>query len=179
MKLSRILASVAVAALALPTAAGIASAEPLDRFTYYEEFTHYRSCANGLELRIDGVNDGRVLVVEHGDDAWGYGSEHVDNTWTVTNLATGATYRGINKGLVFKDQKLIDNGDGTSTLLVNSPAEVVIWAPDGSVAYRGAGLAVYEFLVTGDGLEYVDTVATHGFSNLVGNTCDTAASFWL
>lgn len=178
MKRIRAVVSAVVAALTLLIGAGAASAQLLDHFTFHEESTDYFDCDNGLHLRMDTTTDGRVVVVSRDSDPWDYGMEVADIEYTVTNLATGETFTVTNKGLIGRDQTVIANPDGTTTLLANSPAQYVVWGPDGMMAFHGAGLAVYEFLITGDEWEYVGATF-HGFNDVPPGTCNIAAAFWL
>ncbi len=178
MNRTRSIATAALSTLALFAGAGAASATPLDHGTFHDEFSSLRSCDNGLELRVDTVNDGKFVVIRRGAGSWGYGVEHWDEVFTVTNVATGESYVGINKGLAGHDLRLVDNGDGTQTLYTISPAAIRIYAPDGHVAYAATGLATYTFLVDGDDVEFLGTDSFHGHDNLI-STCDVAASFWL
>lgn len=142
----RLRAHLAAAAACLTlTAAPPASAEPVENSTFHDEFGSTADCGDGLVLEFHDVIDGRLLVVRHGD-----GFLHGTLHWTLTAVATvpgtDQSLTVVNKGLVAHDVRVTDNGDGTLTVRVNSPARVTVLGPDGRTESHFSGLTTIEQL---------------------------------
>jgi len=78
-------------------------------------------------------------------------SESWDSVTTVTDPDTGLSLTTRNWGLVGKDQTITDNGDGTLTIRVLSPAPVAIYAPDGHMLSHFTGSITYVLLIDDGG----------------------------
>jgi hypothetical protein len=48
---------------------------------------------------------------------------------------------------LWKDQKIVDNGDGTITVVVAAPGRGFVYGPDGKVLFRDTGTTWIEFVV--------------------------------
>ena len=183
MRLTR-LAAVGAACLAL-TATPPATAEPIEHFTFHDEFETTNPCGDeGPVLEFHDVVDGRILVMRHGD-GFLYESQHYTLTAVTTIPGTELTLTVVNKGLVNHDVRVTPNGDGTLTLKVISPARVVLLGPDGHTELRYSGLTVAEQLWDDAGtpedqtddvfLEFL-SFNSHGHSDS-GDICDVARSY--
>jgi hypothetical protein len=100
----------------------------------------------GFTVENTFVADGRFRITAHGPDGLPYYVEVVDSTDTWTNAATGA-FVTIVASYRSADHKVTDNGDGTLTVLVQSPHNNVIYNEAGQVIGHRAGLFVDEVLI--------------------------------
>ena len=86
--IGRVAAVLTAAVVAVAMAAPVAAA-PLEQGTFHDEFSFVDSdfCGAGLEVRVDGVVDGRFLATRHGRDGLVYFSgqypphRHRTRTW--------------------------------------------------------------------------------------------------
>ena len=143
----------AVAAASSLSVAGLAQARPLEKGTFHGEFNDVTAgfCgAEGLTVQSDFVVDGRFLVNARGRDGLPYYMENVQFTRVDTNLANGkfVTSRST---VTEKDLKVIDNGDGTLTILVLATGNAVLYGMDGKALARNPGQVRYELLVDHNG----------------------------
>jgi hypothetical protein len=125
------------------TAAAASSWQPI-----HGEFTEVQQDAcgvPGLTLEIAVVVDGRERFSSHGADTLPYYQSFVVETNTITNVATGAYVTRV-ANYRFVDLKLSDNGDGTYSVVGQSPGHQVMYDQDGQVIARGAGLFRFEEL---------------------------------
>lgn len=146
-KIGRLAAVLTAAGLAVALAAPVAAA-PLERGTFRDEFsfTDPDFCGAGLEVRFDGVAEGRFLVNRRGRDGLVYFMEHVHVTETVTNLANGRSVSDESR-TVQKDLHVVDNGDGTLTILILATGNFILYGPDGKGIAHGSGQVRFELLV--------------------------------
>ena len=157
-----------------------------DRGTFHEEDDRMLDCGAGLVLDVHNVIDGRYLGVQRGKDRLWYYAEQWNHIVTYTNPATGLALTSENVGLATKDQTITDNGDGTVTIRVLSPAPVRVHAPDGHMVSHFSGLAIYRFLYDDAGtpqdpnddefLEFLGVDALHGHNDDRG-ICDLATEY--
>ena len=121
----------------------------------------------GLTVENTFVADGRFRTTAHGPDQLPYYVEDVTATDTWTNVASGA-YVTIVQSFRSADHKVTDNGDGTLTVIVQTPHNNVFHDQNGQVIARRAGLWRDEVLIDNGGtptdpsddefLEYVERV---------------------
>lgn len=140
-----------LAGVAIPSAglAVTASAEPsMWESTHGEwgEVVENFCDVPGLTVVNAGEGDGRMRITTHGPDGLPYFVAVDDTTETWTNAATGA-YVTVVASYWSTDHKVTDNGDGTWTVIVNSPGWAVIYNAAGQVLDRRAGLFSYELLI--------------------------------
>jgi hypothetical protein len=146
-RIGRVAAVVAAAVVAVALAAPVAAA-PLERGTFHDEFSFVDSdfCGAGLEVRFDGVAEGRFLVNRHGRDGLVYFMEGVHITETVTNLANGRSVSDESR-TVQKDLHVVDNGDGTLSILVLATGNFVLFGADGKAIAHNSGQIRFELLI--------------------------------
>ena len=143
-RVAAVLTAVAVAfALAAPV-----TAKPLEHGTFHDEFTFIDPdfCGAGLEVGFDGVAEGRFLVTRRGRDGLVYFMEHVHITETLTNLANGKSVSDQSR-TVQKDLHVIDNGDGTLTILVLATGNFVLYGANGKAIAHNSGQVRFELLI--------------------------------
>jgi hypothetical protein len=154
MHLTRRIALASAAALLAGAAfAGGAGAAPIDMGPFHDEGTDIIQDLCGVPGRTaqhDFVVDGRFLFNPHGPDGLPYYREHATITDLYTLQATGEvfTVETIGNG---KDLKVTDNGDGTTTILVQQTSNQVLYGPDGTVLALNVGQTRFEFLVDNGG----------------------------
>jgi hypothetical protein len=143
----RVAAVLTAAAVAVALAAPVAAA-PLERGTFHDDFSFIDSdfCGAGLEVRFDGVAEGRFLVNRRGSEGLVYFLEHVHVTETVTNLANGRSVSDESR-TVQKDLHVVDNGDGTLTILVLATGNFILFGTDGKGIAHGSGQVRFELLI--------------------------------
>jgi hypothetical protein len=136
-------AAMLTVALAIPAAAA-----PLDRGTFHEEFNDIDPdfCGTGLDVRFTGVFEGRFLVTRRGRDGLVYFMQHVHITETLTNLANGKTISDDSRS-VDKDLHVVDNGDGTLSILVLATGNFVMFGADGKPIGHNSGQIRSELLI--------------------------------
>jgi hypothetical protein len=146
-RVGRVAAVLTAAMVALAMAAPVAAA-PLEQGTFHDEFSFVDSdfCGAGLEVRFDVVVDGQFLVTRRGRDGLVYFMEHIHRTDTVTNLANGRTITDDER-TVSKDVHVIDNGDGTLTVVVLATGNFTIYGEDGRAIARNPGQIRFELLI--------------------------------
>jgi hypothetical protein len=156
-----------------------------DRGTFHDEDAGVLDCGDGLVLDYRTTNDGRFLGVRHGNGLWYY-SEFWDSVTTFTNPDTGLSLTTRNWGLVGKDQTITDNGDGTLTIRVLSPAPVAIYAPDGHMLSHFTGSITYVLLIDDGGTpgdpgddEFLDFLGAEDAHGHLGDPgiCDLAPQY--
>lgn len=146
LRLSGVLALVAVAAITLATAA---SAGQLFRESIDEVETVIETdfCGvEGLTVEFATHRVGTVHAVPHGPAGLVYFGFNLKVTDVVTNLANG---NSVTSTAVIrdKDQRVTDNGDGTLTILVLTTGNAVLYGEDGKVIARNPGQVRFEILI--------------------------------
>ena len=128
---------------------GAASAKPLDHGDFHDEFSELvpNFCESaGLTVQIDGVIDGKFLVNARGRDDLVYFKEHLRISVTYTNVSND-TFVTSRERSVNKDLKVIDNGDGTLTIVVLATGNAAVFGADGKAIGRNPGQVRFELLV--------------------------------
>lgn len=146
----------ALAALMVTAAAAPASARPIDRdhydVTYVEDVEDYCDLEGrpDLTVRLEQHFVGTLQVKSRGPGDLPYTSDHLHYTTARTNLDNGKsiTSDGTRKNF---DRKVTDNGDGTSTVRVNSLTSDISYDGSGTTVHRFVGRVVYEELIDNGG----------------------------
>jgi hypothetical protein len=146
-RIGRVAAVLTAAAVAVALTAPVAAA-PLEQGTFHDEFSFIDPdfCGAGLEVRFDGVVDGRFLVTRRGQDGLVYFMENIHITETVTNLANGKSVSDESR-TVQKDLHVIDNGDGTLTILVLATGNFMLYGANGKAIAHNSGQIRFELLI--------------------------------
>lgn len=145
--IGRVAAVLTAVAVAVVLAAPVTAA-PLEHGTFHDEFSFIDPdfCGARLEVRFDGVADGRFLVTRRGRDGLVYFMENVHITETVANLANGKSVSDESR-TVQKDLHVIDNGDGTLTILVLATGNFVLYGANGEAIAHNSGQIRFELLI--------------------------------
>lgn len=100
----------------------------------------------GLDVRIDFVADGSLLVKSKRGDDLAYFLEHLSETGVLTSLANGKSVTQVSR-VINQDMLVTDNGDGTLTILAKSVGVDVLYSSDGEVLARNPGQTRVEVLI--------------------------------
>jgi hypothetical protein len=126
---------------AITATTGPASGQANDTGTFDESDSFQRECDTmTLDIGVRDVGRYVVRVNSAGDEL---GTVVETHTETITNPATDKTMVVVIKGLWGKDQSIVRNADGTSSLTNISTSRLVAYGPDGTRAYSGSGLSTY------------------------------------
>jgi hypothetical protein len=150
LRLGTILAVSAAIALVLGTAA---SAGLIFQDTFHDEGTFVlEDFCDVPGLTIDGAFtvDGRVQATPHGPSGLAYFIEHLRSTTVLTNPETGLSTTEV-VTVLQKDQRVIDNGDGTLTILELGTGNDVVYGPAGKAIARNPGQIRFELLIDDSG----------------------------
>lgn len=144
------LALTCVAAVAAPVvAAAPAQARPLERERVHYSFTFDDACGDvAMEVTISGSQN--VLFVERGPSGLPHFNGTFQETGVYTNLETGLTYTVVTHA-ADRDFRVLDNGDGTLTIVVHSAGVDKWYDADGKLLYIDSGTGQYELLVDNAG----------------------------
>ena len=150
MNVTLLRAAVTACGLALVggmVASAPAAAQPLEQGRFHDVFTEFFDC-DGTPARTDGDVSGNFLAVTH--DGLVFFRESVRGTLVHTNLDTGGTFTEIftvNR----RDAEVIDNGDGTLTIVVYATGSVRFYDTDGNLVLADPGQIRFQFMVDDGG----------------------------
>lgn len=129
--------------------AGTAAAAPPERGSFHEDIFEVVEdfCESpGLTVQIAGTVDGRFTAAARGRDGLVYFMEHLVVEVEFTDLATGETWSQVER-TVSKDLSVVDNGDGTLTIVVLATGVATLVDSDGKAFARNPGQVRFELLV--------------------------------
>jgi hypothetical protein len=141
--------SVAVAAVLLVTGV-TAQAKPLVNFTDTGTFAGEVDCGDDFVLQTQGTFREHVLINARGKSRLPHFQVNVSFTTVITNPDTGKTFTIIGSFLD-QDQSVIDNGDGTFTVIIKFVGSRRNLGPDGKLLFIDAGQELLETQWAGDG----------------------------
>ncbi len=114
------------------------AAKPVEAFRWHDE-ADFVTTRCGVAIRLEVSEGGNVIGRMPGND----GFPHYTATWrgeaTWTNLATGRAYT-FKWSVVDHDGSVVDNGDGTLTVLTQNAGTESVYGPDGQRLHHVAGL---------------------------------------
>ena len=133
MAIRRQVAVAAVATIVVLVGVTSAHAKPLEHFsdTFTGSFVVAGFCGD-MDVRIDVDGDFKVVGRESGPNRLGRYTVTNHGYETFTNLATGKVVTAY-FDYVIQDVRLTDNGDGTITILYQTPGPERYFGPDGKV----------------------------------------------
>jgi hypothetical protein len=153
---------------------GPAVAHPADQGTFDDIETSAVDCGN-IQLSLTVEDAGWFVATRHGGNDLYY-TTHGTHTETAVNTANGKTMLVVIRGLFSKDQQIVHNADGTTSITDISPARLVAYAPDGSPAYVASGLERFTMLFDADG-NFVRLLSDAFYGHLTWpGLCDAAAA---
>jgi hypothetical protein len=130
---------VAVAAAAMGAGTAVVQAQPYEQVRFDEQGSDLVDDYCGdLNVRIDFHDQGVVVGREAGKSRLlRYTQSHHGGS-TITNLATGRAF-SFTWNYLNQDVQIVDNGDGTITILAQIPGPELIYGPDGQLLYTNGG----------------------------------------
>ncbi len=149
MNLKHGLVAVAVAFAVVVPAAGASAAPP-----YIDHWTDVRSepmtfCPD-LNIQENYDFSGTTRIVNRGKSGLPYFNETFRGSIVWTNLDTGRSFRMEQAG-VDKDAKVVDNGNGTSTIIALGTGTQRFYDNNGRLVYSNNGQVRFELLVDNNG----------------------------
>jgi hypothetical protein len=134
---SRIGTGAAAVALAVLPATGASAVAP-ERFAIDETFEIDGDC-DGTPAHIFGTDQGEGKIRYRGKDAMAYFTVKWEGNVWWTNPATGKSVH-LRANFIQRDQRIVDNDDGTITIRYRGKINETDYNADGSVAFRTQGV---------------------------------------
>jgi len=100
----------------------------------------------GLTVRTSFVLDIRVQAVPKGRDGLLYFLQHGTETDVLTNVANGKSVTSV-ANVIEKDKRIIDNGDGTLTILIMATGNATLYGANGKAIARNPGQLRFGLLI--------------------------------
>ena len=150
------LAAIGVATLfSLPAA--LASAAPPVIEHWHDAGTRPFTFCAGLDIQETFDYSGSLRIVPRGKSGIPYFTETYRGSTVWTNLATGRSLR-VEQAGVDKDAKIVDNGNGTLSIIVMGTGTVRYYDTSGRLLFSNNGQLRYEILVDNNGTptDYTD-----------------------
>ena len=142
------LAGVAAIVFAATASAGKAT---LDAFQHEGSYVLDGFCGvSGLAVQVDFSIGARFHAVPRGRQQLSYFLQHGTRTETLTNQANGRWVTSVTR-VTEKDLHVMDNGDGTLTILVLATGNATLYGADGKAIARNPGQLRFELLVDDGG----------------------------
>lgn len=118
-RMLRTLLGTLTAAALVTSVAAPAQARIVEKEKFHDDFafTDVDFCGEGLAVDIVGTVDGRFQFNTRGPGSPGYGLEKTTVFQTLTDQATGLSVTDIQPNTINKDLSVVDNGDGTLTIV--------------------------------------------------------------
>lgn len=154
MRRSRALTLAAVLGVALPTvlAAAPASAKPIERGEFHDEFTDVFTdfCdVPGLTVDYEAVVDGTYRWNSHGAEGIPYYVEHLHITQVFTNPDTELSVR-TTESTLSKDLSIDREGD-ILTIVILATGNFTMYGPDGKAIARNPGQVRFRLVIDDNG----------------------------
>ena len=139
----------AVAACGLALVGGLvvsapAAAQPVEKGRFHDVFTEFFDC-DGTPTRVDGDVSGNFNGVRHGSGLVFF-RDSVRGTLVYTNLNTLGTFTEIFR-VNNRDAQVIDNGDGTLTIVVHATGSSRFYDTDVNFVLADPGQVRFQFMV--------------------------------
>ena len=133
----------------------------------------------GIDTHVRLVEQGTLTVRSRGPSGIAYFAERLERDAYNTNVETGLTVH-VSQRFRPRDQRIVDNGDGTLTIHWQATFTQSDHAPDGSVAFRTAGRQTGIIVVDDGGTPSDpddDEVISEEYSDLYGHDGREGADF--
>jgi len=121
-----------------------ATAKPIDKGHFHDVFTGDPYDCDGIPAQDSGDVSGNFVFNQRGSSAFPYYRESIHGTVVTTNLETGGTYTNIFTSNT-RDQKIVDNGDGTITITVFATGTSRWYDASGELVLRDTGRSSFSF----------------------------------
>lgn len=135
----RLMVLVAVAGAAMGAGTAVGQAQPYEQVRFDERGSDLvEDYCGDQNVRIDFHDQGVIVGREAGESRLlRYTQSHHGGS-TITNLATGRAF-SFTWNYLNQDVRIVDNGDGTITILAQIPGPERIYGPDGELLYTNGG----------------------------------------
>ncbi|NNF54235.1 MAG: hypothetical protein HKN03_07315 [Acidimicrobiales bacterium] len=143
--------------LALLAPAGTAAAAPPEIHHWTDSDTQPFTFCSDLDIMETYNFSGSTRIVKHGKNGLQYFTETFRGSIVWTNQDTGRSFRMEQAG-VDKDAKVVDNGDGTLTIIVLATGTTRFYDNSGRMVFSENGQIRFEVLVDHNGTpdDYTD-----------------------
>lgn len=121
-----------------------ATAAPVERGRFHDVFTSDVYDCDGTPAQDTVDVSGSFLLNQRGSSAFPYFQESVRGTFVTTNLDTGGTFTQVFTAH-FKDQSIVDNGDGTITITVSGAGGSRFYDAAGTLVLKDPGSIRFAF----------------------------------
>jgi len=121
-----------------------ATAKPIDKGHFHDVFTGDPYDCDGIPAQDSGDVSGNFVFNQRGSSAFPYYRESIHGTVVTTNLETGGTYTNIFTSNT-RDQKIVDNGDGTITITSRGSGSSRYYDADGNFVLKDPGELIVAF----------------------------------
>lgn len=152
----RVAVACGIATLVALPAIGAASAAPPEREHWHDAGSVVED-ACGLTLRRDHDFSGSFLIVRRGKEGLQYFSNAFNGSVVWTNLATGKSFE-LRRAGVEKDATVVDNGDGTLSIVVLATGTSRFYDANGRMVFSDNGRLRFELRIDHNGTpdDYTD-----------------------
>ena len=178
--LLRALLGMLLAGTLLAVAGVPASAKVVERESFQDEFSFVDDdfCGAGIAVRVEGVAEVRYQVNTRGRNGEGYYLEHVRLRTVLTDLATGQTATDIQPNVLTKDLSVIDNSDGTLTIVFLGTGGARVYGDDGRLIAKNSGQVRFEIVVDAETYEEISRELIFGSTGTNDDFCEAVLTDW-
>ena len=175
-----ILGTLVVAGSLVMTVGPAASAKIVERGTFHDEFsdTDENFCDAGLAVDFHATVDGRFQVNTRKPGTVPYYLENVRVVNVFTDQASGQTATDIQPNTLGKDQSIVDNGDGTLTIVVLLTGGARTYGDDGKLIASNSGQVRFENVVDVTTFEEISSELIFGSTGTNDDFCEAVLTNW-
>ena len=178
--LLRALLGVLLACTLVAVAGAPASAKVVERGSFQDEFSFVDDdfCGAGIAVQVEGVADVRYQVNTRGPDSEAYYLEHVRLRTVLTDLAAGQTATDIQPNVLTKDLSVIDNGNGTLTIVYFGTGGARVYGDDGRLIASNSGQVRFRIVVDAETSEELSRELIFGSTGTNDDFCEAVLTDW-
>jgi len=157
-----------------------ASAGIVERGTFHDEFsfTDDDFCGAGITVDGEGTADGRFRVTTRSPGGFDYYIENVTVEVVFTDRATGQTATDIQPNTVGKDQSIVDNGDGTVTVIQLLTGGERTYGDAGNLIAKNSGQVRFEIVFDAETGEELSFELIFGSTGTNDDFCEAVLTDW-
>lgn len=170
-------AALAVLTLVLGVAQQAVSSPPQHIAVDESETFTFPLCDINTLVELSEV--GTLTIRDRGPAGIDYYADHVTRVSTNTNVATGKSVRLV-QDYRGRDQRIVDNGDGTLIVVFRVTFNETDYNPDGSVEFRSAGQDTVRVVIDHNGTpgdSEDDTVLSEDYLGFTGHDGRVGSDF--
>jgi hypothetical protein len=161
--LLRALLGVLIACTLVAVAGAPASAKVVERESFQDDFSFVDDdfCGAGIAVQVEGVADVRYQVNTRGRNGEAYYLEHVRVRTVLT-----------------KDLSVIDNGDGTLTIVYFGTGGARVYGDDGRLIASNSGQVRFRIVVDAETFEELSRELILGSTGTNDDFCEAVLTDW-